>query len=264
MAGRVPAADVEVRVSAPARLGHEVIEYAETKVRSLVRYAHEPLLQARVRLTVHADPAVTRPVVAQGNLDLNGRPVRVQVAAATAREAVDALHDVLRRRLSRMTRDWSGLRGGRAMDEVQRWRRASGSALRPEYVPRPAGDREVVRRKTFAPPPSTVEEAAFEMEVMDFDFYLFTEAGSGQHSVLHQAGDRLLMAQVHPEPDRVTPGSVPVEISPRPAPQLSQAEAERRLELSGQPFLFFVDPERCQACLLYHRYDGHYGLLTAT
>jgi ribosome-associated translation inhibitor RaiA len=264
VAERVSADVMQVRISAPARLGHEVVEYAEAKVRSLVRYAHEPLLRARVRLTVHANAAVTRPVVAQGNLDLNGRPVRAQVSAATAYEAVDALQDVLRRRLSRMARDWSALRGGRAADAAQRLRRTSGPAVRPEYVPRPAGEREVVRRKTFAPASSTVDEAVFEMELMDFDFYLFTEAGGGQHSVLYQVGDSLRMAQVYPEQDRVTPSSVPVEISTRPAPQLSQAEAERRLDLSGQPFLFFVDPERCQACVLYHRYDGHYGLLTAT
>jgi hypothetical protein len=99
---------------------------------------------------------------------------------------------------------------------------------------------------------------------MDFDFYLFTEAGSGQHSVLYEEGGVLRLEQVYPEPDRVAAGSVAVEAGERPAPQLSQPEAERRLDLSGAPFLFFVDPERCQACLLYHRYDGHYGLLTAT
>jgi hypothetical protein len=150
------------------------------------------------------------------------------------------------------------------VDDVRRWRQAGGPARRPEYVQRAAGEREVVRRKTFAPPSSTVDEAALEMELMDFDFYLFTEAGSGQHSVLYQVGDSLRLAQVHPDPERVTSGSVPVAISTRHAPQLSQADAERRLDLSGQPFLFFLDPERCQACLLYHRYDGHYGLLTAT
>jgi Sigma 54 modulation/S30EA ribosomal protein C terminus len=31
----------------------------------------------------------------------------------------------------------------------------------------------------------------------------------------------------------------------------------------GQPFVFFVDPETGRARLLYHRYDGHYGLIAA-
>jgi hypothetical protein len=28
-----------------------------------------------------------------------------------------------------------------------------------------------------------------------------------------------------------------------------------------QPFLFFRDRERDRGALLYHRYDGHYGLI---
>jgi hypothetical protein len=27
------------------------------------------------------------------------------------------------------------------------------------------------------------------------------------------------------------------------------------------PFLFFVDAERGRGAVLYHRYDGHYGLI---
>jgi Sigma 54 modulation/S30EA ribosomal protein C terminus len=33
------------------------------------------------------------------------------------------------------------------------------------------------------------------------------------------------------------------------------------LEASGQPFLFFVDAETGRGNVLYHRYDGHYGLI---
>jgi hypothetical protein len=68
----------DLQVSVPVRLGPTAATYAEAKVRSLGRYAPEPVLHARVRLTVHADPAVANPVIAQGNLDLNGRLVRAQ------------------------------------------------------------------------------------------------------------------------------------------------------------------------------------------
>ncbi|MGF6887446.1 hypothetical protein ABIA39_005955 [Nocardia sp. GAS34] len=30
----------------------------------------------------------------------------------------------------------------------------------------------------------------------------------------------------------------------------------------GWPFVFFRDPACHRGCVLYHRYDGHYGLLT--
>ena len=54
-------------------------EYARSKIGELGRYTSRPVLQARVKLTRHRDPAVQRPVVAQANLDVDGRPVRAQV-----------------------------------------------------------------------------------------------------------------------------------------------------------------------------------------
>ena len=34
------------------------------------------------------------------------------------------------------------------------------------------------------------------------------------------------------------------------------------LGLLGLPFLFFIDAAQGRASVLYHRYDGHYGLIT--
>lgn len=184
MVGRNAVGPGDVQVSVPEHLGPEAAAYAEAKVRSLARYAPEPVLRARVRLTVHADPAVVKPVIAQGNLDLNGRLVRAQAAAPTAGEAVDALHDRLRRRLTRMARNWQARRGGRPASEPHEWRHGSVRSSRPAYFPRPPDERDVVRHKTFVLPNYTVAEAAADMEMPDYDFYLFTEAGSGQDSVL--------------------------------------------------------------------------------
>jgi hypothetical protein len=51
-------------------------------------------------------------------------------------------------------------------------------------------------------------------------------------------------------------------VSPVPAPCLAVSEAIERLELAGQPFVFFIDPDTERGTVLYHRYDGHYGLIT--
>jgi ribosome-associated translation inhibitor RaiA len=133
MVGHAPCWVGDLQVSVPVRLGATAATYAEAKVRSLGRYAPEPVLHARVRLTVHADPAVANPVIAQGNLDLNGRLLRAQVAAPTASEAVDALHDRLRRRLDRMARNWEARRGGQPTLQPHEWRHGSGPAHRPAY-----------------------------------------------------------------------------------------------------------------------------------
>ena len=78
-------------------------EYARSKIGGLARLARRPVSYARVRLTRRHDPAVQRPVIAQANLDVAGRPVRAQVEAATAQEAIDMLESRLRRRLEHLT-----------------------------------------------------------------------------------------------------------------------------------------------------------------
>lgn len=52
-----------------------------------------------------------------------------------------------------------------------------------------------------------------------------------------------------------------ITVSKIPAPRLSVTEATARLEAAGQPFVFFVNPETGRGNLIYHRYDGHYGLI---
>jgi ribosome-associated translation inhibitor RaiA len=105
----------EVRVSLGNLPIDDVTAYAEQKIRTLGRYAAEPVLHARVRMVYHPDPAVDRRFIARGNLDVNGHPLHAEVAAESAAGAVDLLHDVLRGRLERMSRNWSDLRGARAV-----------------------------------------------------------------------------------------------------------------------------------------------------
>ncbi|GAA4879355.1 hypothetical protein GCM10023235_69470 [Kitasatospora terrestris] len=67
-------------------------EYARTKLAAVLDRLDGPILAARVRLTQDPNHAAARPSLAQAVVDLNGRPVRAHVAAATMPEAVDLLH----------------------------------------------------------------------------------------------------------------------------------------------------------------------------
>ncbi len=57
------------------------------------------MLFARVKLGRAPDPGMTRPAIAQAVLDVDGRPVRAQVAARQLDEAVDLLEERLRDQL---------------------------------------------------------------------------------------------------------------------------------------------------------------------
>lgn len=254
---------VPVRVETHGRVPEEMRELAAAKAGSLLRFAPEPVLSARVTLTVSADPAVPRPAVAQVTVDLNGRTVRAQAAGETMRAAIEHMAARLRVRLGRSARNWAARRGTLPVPEPGEWRHQSIPAHRPGYFPRPAAARAVIGRPGYAPRSLTPEEAVAELDLLDYDFHLFTERSTGQDSVLYRVGDRYRLAQARPEPDRLGPLSAAITLSEHRAPVLTLAEAIGRLEWLGQPFVFFVNPETGRASLLYHRYDGHYGLVSS-
>lgn len=245
----------------------DIADYAADRVTSAVQHAHAPILYAKVRITRHHDPAVERPVIAQANLDVNGRLVRAQVSAETATEAIDLLHDRLRQRLQHYLRrsagHWEDRRGRRWTGDPHEWRHRNDPAHRGPYFPRPAEDRQIIRHKSYTVAECGPDDAAFDMEAMDHDFHLFTELGSGQDSVLYRGDpDGYRLAQVEPHPEMLSRHALPITLSEQPAPVLSTDEAVQRMAAMGHPFLFFLDGERGRGAVLYQRYDGHYGLIT--
>ncbi len=239
-------------------------DYARTKIGELGRLTHQPVLHAHVKLSEHGDPAVARRVVAQANLDVNGRFVRAQVEGVTEREAIDRLEARLRHRLERAAEHWEAKRGGAPKARPHEWRHQSEPTHRPNYFPRPESERRVMRHKSYSLPTCTVEDAALEIELLDYDFHFFTEEGTQQDSVLYREGPtEYRLAQVNPESaGNLAPYEIPLTISPQPAPRLTVEQAIERIGLLGLPFLFFVDTAHDRGSVLYHRYDGHYGLIT--
>ena len=254
----LPETIVELRGGLP----DDLVEYARKKVARVLAHTAQPVLHARVRVTRHGDPARARPVVAQANLDVDGRPVRAQVEAMTPHEAVDLLVDRLTHRLERVGQGWEARRGRVFEGDPHEWRHDFPPTPRRSYYPRPPDERRVVRHKTMSPLPCTLDEAIAEMDDLDHDFHLFVEAGRGIDSIVYRAGPTgLRLAQVDGRADQVVPGRIPVTASTIPAPLLDTAEAIDRLRLTGQPFLFYLDGNHGRGCVLYHRYDGHYGLI---
>lgn len=228
---------------ADEELGDEVKAHALEVLLDVASHAPRPVLHARMTLRLHPDPALERPAVAKASLDVGGRPVRAHVAAEQMREAIDLLERRLRRNLESLEELRRARRRKRAAVPPGEWRHGNQPAERPAYFPRPPEERELVRRKTFAPSELTPEEAALELQLLDHDFHLFTNAETGEEDVVHRRAD----------------GTIGIERGPAPAMLLE--EATERLDLSGDPFVFFTDPQTRRGQLLYVRYDGHYGLI---
>ncbi|MFE2726013.1 sigma 54 modulation/S30EA ribosomal C-terminal domain-containing protein [Kitasatospora sp. NPDC059327] len=243
----------DVRVEIRGELPRADAEYARARALDVSVALGPGASDARVRLTRLRHPALARPVVAQAAIELAGAgPVRVQLAAATGVEAVDVALGTLAGRAARL-RELGDI-GLAAVYE---------SAYRPQYAPRPLAERRIVRRKSVTPARRTPDEAVRTMLALDHRFHLFTDALTGQDSVVHRGaeGGGLRLVRAH-STARLGVCGFPLTESPRPAPRLDLAEAARRLWLTCLPFVFHTDPGDARGRVLYRRYDGHYGLIT--
>jgi Sigma 54 modulation/S30EA ribosomal protein C terminus len=105
-------------------------------------------------------------------------------------------------RLGRAARNSAALRGTMPVPGPGEWRHQSIPAHRPAYFPRPAAERAVIGHASYAARPETPGEAAAKLDLLDYDFHLFTERSTGQDSVINRTPDGCRLAMVHPKPSR--------------------------------------------------------------
>ena len=216
-------------------------EYAQTKIAHAARIAPRPVRYAKVELREEADPARVRPSLVTGELDVDGRIVRARAAAATMHEAIDLAEARLRVALERLAQHVPSERDRHR--DATTWHHGDAATRRPEYFPRPADEREVITRKTHGVPSATPEEAELDLDLLDEEFLLFRDDITGSDCVVTRSPDGTRL------------------ITEANAEVLAIDEAVERLEASGDPFVFFRDGETERGRVLYHRYDGHYGLV---
>ncbi len=236
--------------------------YAHRRIGAVIEHIDEPILFARVKLTEAPDPARERPAIAQVTIDLNGEIVRVQVAGHVMREAVDLLDARLRDKLGHRDEYRQALRRRPPASPPGEWRHGDAPTSRPGYFERPPDERELVRRKTYADEGLTPDEAAFDMEGLDFDFYLFQEHASGQDVMLERGeSGSYLLTRVRPEPVDAGPTAIALTVTEKPVPELDLADAIERMSADGERYVFFVNTGTGRGNVIYHRFDGHYGLI---
>lgn len=266
LSGLEPPPAFDVRVTVHGVVPPESADYARARVSRAVADGSVPVRSARVRLTRHWHPAAPLPVVAQANVDVNGWFARVQVQGPSAEQAVDRLQARLRQRLSRIAQHWDAQWGRAQAVRPEQWERDAASPDRPVPLLRPPRERRIIRHKACILAVCTVDEAALDMNLLDYDFHLFTEAGSRQNSVLYRSGSTgYRLAQIAPRGDnRLRSYRLPLTISRKPAVLSGIQLAVSQLNSTTRPFLFFLDVDTRRSSVLYRRVDGHYGLITAT
>ena len=252
--------EVAVELGVAGAVPEQAKGYALEKMEHVIARGHAPVLFARVKLRHLGDPAAHRPAQAEGLLDVNGRAIRAHAAEATMTEAIDELTDRLRQR-SVGQPHWSRTEG--MPPEPGEWRRGNRPSPPVGWFERPPDERRLVRHKTISDESMTVDEAVFDMDLLDYDFYLFNDLASGQDCVLRRNGDGGVELQVLRPADFAPPVTrTPVAVRAGAPATLTVDEARAWLELTAEPMVFFADSTTGRGCVLYRRYDGHLGLVT--
>ncbi|MDH3682550.1 MAG: sigma 54 modulation/S30EA ribosomal C-terminal domain-containing protein, partial [Acidimicrobiia bacterium] len=174
------------------------IDYASSKLDHACRVVGQTILLARMKLTRAANPAIEQSAMAEATLDIDGDVLRAHATAPTMTEAIDTvirrLHIRLEHRSDRERHKPTGLRPAEG-----EWRRGNLATPHVSYFDRPAAERELVRHKSFAADELTLEEAAWDMAMLDYDFFLFVELSTGDDALLERtAADVFVVHQLDP------------------------------------------------------------------
>jgi putative sigma-54 modulation protein len=165
-------------------------DYTEDKLTRAISHFDGMVKEADVHLSVARNPRVPQQT-AEVTVFANGTVIRAQERSENLYASIDLVAGKLSRQLRRYKDrhgDHHHSHGHHAsttpsLVDLAGDAAVSGSLLEGKEAALPSPG---VRRKYFAMPAMTLEEALHQLELIDHDFYLFRDAGSGELQVVYR------------------------------------------------------------------------------
>ena len=162
-------------------------EYTETKLERAIHHFDDLVKEADVHLSVARNPRVPQQT-AEVTVFANGTVIRAQERSENLYASIDLVASKLARQLRRFKERHSDHGHGHrttptAANDVLLTERPTEDSLlegKEAQLPSPG-----VRRKYFAMPAMSLEEARHQLELIDHDFYLFRDKESGELQVIY-------------------------------------------------------------------------------
>lgn len=251
---------INVEVTSRGEVSEHARQQAREKVAALETSAKGPVLGARVVLTQMNNPRIPQRAQAEAEIDLQGRLIRARSSSASMDAAVDDVAERLQRHLRRYTERLITQEREPAEPPPGEWSHRAWSPPPHATFPRPVGERQIIRRKSFAFGPMTVDQAADALEDLDHDFFLFHDSTTGCDAVLYWRDDGLL-ALIEPRSAKLAEDRGPIFEQSRFSTPIELDAAVREMNAVEHRFLFFENATTGRGNVIYRRYDGHYGLI---
>lgn len=164
-------------------------DYTETKLSRAISNFGDMVREADVHLSVARNPRVPQQI-AEVTMYANGTVIRAQERSENLYASIDLVAGKLSRQLNRY-KERVHERSHGPVHRSARDEEAGAAALPPPGSTltdgkEPGVPHRGVRRKYFAMPPMTLEEALHQLELIDHDFFVFRDADSDQIQVVYR------------------------------------------------------------------------------
>jgi ribosomal subunit interface protein len=251
---------LNIQITARGDVDERARERARHKLAELERFVKGPILGARVVLIQEPNPRISLPARAEAEIDLQGKLIRARVAAPSMEAAIDEVAERLQRHVRRYVERLIARKREPTDARVGELSPRPASGRRPSTVARPAQERQIIRRKSFAFGPMSVDQAADALEDLDHDFFLFHDAETDADSIVYWRDDGLL-ALIEPASAQAPDIRGPIHERNRFTSPIDLQAAVAEMNAVGHRFLFFENAATGRGNVMYRRYDGQYGLI---
>ncbi len=251
---------INIEITSRGDVSRRARAEARKKLDRLEGFSKGPILGVRVVLIQEPNPRIPAPARAEAEINLQGRLVRARAAAPTMEAAVDDVAERLQRQLRRYVDRLLTSQREPVTPPPGEWSHHAWSPPRPTVFGRPVEERHVIRRKSFAFEPMTVEQAAGALKDLDHNFFLFHDAAADADAVVYWRDDGKL-GLIEPPSAKRTDGSGPIHEQSRLSAPIDLDAAIAEMNALEHRFLFFEDRATGRGNVIYRRYDGHYGLI---
>ena len=238
------------------------VQYAEERLTHVIDAMPETVISARIKLALAPKPRGIVPAHVEATLELDKKGIiRVHAGGASLTEAVDLAMSKFAAQLERTKDRFRHSPEGLVPDQ-NTWRHGNRPTRDLPYFERPPEEREIVRHKTVAPAQMTIEEAAWDADLMAFYFFLFEEISTGHDCLLERTDDSYIVHGLGIGAQTIDSAMGELELAEADPPQRLLTAAIEILDGTGVPFHFFINEASGRGNVLYRRVDGHYGLVT--
>ena len=169
-----------------------ISDYTKDKLSRAVAKFEGLISEADVHLSVARNPSVQQQT-AEVTIFANGTIIRAEERSGNLYASIDLVSSKLSRQLRRYKeriKDHNRGEGNRSSGGAARAALNGGSEaiarLNEQGQSRPALPTPAVRRKYFAMPPMTLEQAITQLELVDHDFYVFRDREDQQIRVVYR------------------------------------------------------------------------------